>query len=278
MTATMPDARSIHPSAVVEDGARLGAGVRIGPFCHVGPKVALGDGVQLLSSVTVLGETTIGGGTIVHPHAALGGPPQDVKHGDGPSRLVIGANCTIREGVTMNTGTDYGHQETRVGDNCFFLAYSHVAHDCVVGNNVTMTNGAVLGGHCEVGDFVILGGMSAVHQFTRIGRRAFVGGMTGVTGDLIPYGMVTGDRGKLRGFNVVGLKRAGMSRSDLQTLREAYRRIFGPGGSVSDNAEAVRAEFADNAAAREIIDFLTVPGKRHFIVPAARNAADDERE
>lgn len=275
----MENTREVHPSAVVEAGAQLGEGVRIGPFCHVGAQVVLGDRVELKAHVSVSGVTAIGESTVVHPYASLGGPPQDMKHSGGESRLKIGANCIIREGVTMNAGTDYGRQETRVGDNCFFLAYSHVAHDCIVGNNVTMTNGAVLGGHCEVGDYVIIGGMSAVHQFTRIGRRAFVGGMTGVTGDLIPFGMITGDRGKLRGFNVVGLKRAGMSRSELQTLRQAYKMIFGPGGSVSANAEAVRSRFADNAAVIEIIDFLTAPGKRHFIVPAVGStgdASDDE--
>jgi UDP-N-acetylglucosamine acyltransferase len=269
----MGNTQVIHPSAVVEEGAQLGEGVRIGPFCHVGPQVVLGDRVDLMAHVSVTGVTSIGEGTVVHPYA------QDLKHAGGESRLSVGSNCIIREGVTMNAGTDYGRQETRVGDNCFFLAYSHVAHDCIVGNNVTMTNGAVLGGHCEVGDHVILGGMSAVHQFTRIGRRAFVGGMTGVTGDLIPFGMITGDRGKLRGFNVVGLKRSGMSRSELQTLRAAYKMIFGPGGSVSANAEAARSSFPDNAAVIEIIDFLTAPGKRHFIVPAVGSigdASDDE--
>lgn len=270
----------IHPTAVIEAGAELGARVRIGPFCHVGPKVTLGDGVELVNHVSVSGDTAIGAGTRVHAFAALGGPPQDLKHKDGPSRLIVGANCTIREGVTMNAGTDYGRTETRVGDNCFFLAYTHVAHDCIVGDNVTMTNGSVLGGHCEVGDHVIIGGMSAVHQFTRIGRRAFVGGMTGVTGDLIPFGMVTGNRAKLRGFNIVGLKRAGVSRSELLALRTAYKAIFGPGGSVIENAEVARASFADNAAVNEIIDFLTTAGKRHFIVPASGggDSADDEQD
>ena len=265
---------SIHPSAVVEAGARLGAGVRVGPFCHVGSQVVLGDGVELVGHVTVIGETTIGAGTKVWPQAVLGGPPQDLKHGNGPSRLVVGSNCLIREGVTMNTGTDYGNQQTVVGNNCFFLACSHVAHDCIIGDNVTMTNNAVLGGHCEIGDHVILGGMSAVHQFTRIGRRAFVGGMTGVTGDLIPFGMVTGDRGNLRGFNIVGLRRAGVSRSELATLRAAYKAIFAS-GSVVENAQAARGRFADAPAVIEIIDFLTSRGKRHFIVPEAGGGASD---
>lgn len=268
----------IHPSAVVEAGAQLGAGVRVGPFCYVGGQVVLGDDVELVAHATVIGDTAIGAGTKVFPQAVLGGPPQDLKHKDGPSRLIVGANCLIREGVTMNTGTDYGHQETVVGSDCFFLAGSHVAHDCIVGDGVTMTNGALLGGHCEIGDHVIIGGMSAVHQFTRIGRRAFVGGMTGVTGDLIPFGMVTGDRGNLRGFNIVGLKRSGVARSELATLRAAYRVIFGS-GSVVANAEAARVQFADAPSVIEVVDFITSRSRRHFIVPEAGGhdaARDDE--
>lgn len=269
----------VHPTAVVEDGAQIGAGVRIGPLCHIGPEVVLGDGVELTNHVSIVGNTQIGAGTKVHAFAALGGPPQDLKHAGGTSRLIVGRDCIIRESVTMNAGTDYGRTETRVGDNCFFLACSHVAHDCIVGDNVTMTNGSVLGGHCEIGDHVIIGGMSAVHQFTRIGRRAFVGGMTGVTGDLIPFGMVTGNRARLRGFNVVGLKRAGVSRTELMTLRAAYRMIFAP-GSVMDNAEMARDAFADSPSVMEIVEFLTSRGKRHWIVPASGgsdDASDDER-
>ncbi|MEO3385910.1 acyl-ACP--UDP-N-acetylglucosamine O-acyltransferase [Mesorhizobium sp. CAU 1741] len=270
----------VHPTAFVEDGAQIGAGVQIGPFCSVGAQVVLGDGVELTNHVSVAGSTQIGAGTKVHAFAALGGPPQDLKHGGGPSRLIIGQNCIIRESVTMNSGTDYGRAETRVGDNCFFLACSHVGHDCIVGDNVTMTNGSMLGGHCEVGDHVIIGGLAAVHQFTRIGRRAFVGGMTGVTGDLIPFGMVTGNRARLRGFNIVGLKRAGVSRTELATLRAAYRMIFAH-GSIIDNAQAAREAFAESPAVLEIADFLTSRGKRHFIVPGAGgsdDAADDERD
>lgn len=272
---------TIHPTAIIETGAQIGAGVRIGPFCHVGGDVVLGDNVELVGHVSVIGTTLIGAGTKVYAYAALGGPPQDLKHKGGPARLVIGSGCQIREGVTMNTGTDYGRTETVVGDNCFFLAYSHVAHDCIIGNNVTMTNASLLGGHCEIGDHVIIGGMTAVHQFTRIGRRAFIGGMTAVTGDVIPYGMVAGNRARLRGFNIVGLKRSGMARSDLMTLRAAYRMIFASGSPVAENAETARQAFADSPTVTEIIDFLTSRGKRHFIVPAADDnggTADDERD
>jgi UDP-N-acetylglucosamine acyltransferase len=266
----------VHATAVVEPGARLGAGVHVGPFCHVGPEVTLGDGVRLAGHVSVTGATTIGTGTTVQAFAALGGPPQDTKHKGGRTTLTVGARCDIRESVTMHRGSDTGRGATTVGDNCFFLAYSHVAHDCIVGDHVTLTNGATLGGHCEVGDQVIVGGLTAVHQFVRIGRRAFLGGCSAVVGDVIPYGMAVGNRAKLRGFNVVGLKRAGMSRSELTTLRAAYDRLFSGERPLAESAELVRAQFADSAAVIEIVDFITSRGKRYFAVPPLGGGQDDD--
>lgn len=270
MSATL-----IHPSAVVEKGAQLGVGVEIGPFCHVGPGVTLGDGVKLTGHVSVTGVTMVGPGTQAQAFVALGGPPQDKKYKGGPTELVVGANCDIRESVTMHRGTEHGGGRTVVGDGGFFLAYSHVAHDCVVGDNVTLTHGATLGGHCEIGDGVIIGGLSAVHQFVRIGHHAFVGGMAAVVGDVIPYGMAVGNRATLRGFNIIGLKRAGMSRSDLTAMRSAYRMIFAPGQTVAENVEAVRDEFADVAVVMDIIGFLTSRDKRHFTVPALDDRGGD---
>lgn len=263
MSATL-----IHPSAVVEKGAALGVGVEVGPFCHVGPQVVLGDGVRLVSHVSVSGVTTVGGGTQVQAFAALGGPPQDRKHKGGRSTLTIGANCDIRESVTMHRGTEHGGGRTTVGDNGFFLAYSHVAHDCIVGNNVTLTHGATLGGHCEIGDNVIVGGLAAIHQFVRVGHHAFVGGMAAVVGDVIPYGMAVGNRATLRGFNIIGLKRSGMSRADLATMRAAYRMLFSPERTVGENVEAVRRAFSGSPVVTDILDFLTSRGKRQFTVPA----------
>lgn len=269
MSATL-----IHPAAVVEKGAELGTGVEIGPFCHIGPAVKLADGVRLAGHVSVTGDTTIGEGTQVQAFAALGGPPQDKKYKGGPTSLVIGANCDIRESVTMHRGTEHGGGCTIVGDGGFYLAYSHVAHDCLVGDNVTLTHGATLGGHCEIGDGVIIGGLSAVHQFVRIGHHAFIGGMAAVVGDVIPYGMAVGNRATLRGFNIVGLKRAGMSRSDLTAMRAAYRMIFAPGHTVGENIGAVQEEFSGSPVVMDIIDFLTSRGKRHFTVPALGDRDD----
>ena len=170
---------SIHPHAIVDPAARIGASVTIGPFCVVGPDVVLEDGVRLHSHVVVEGRTRIGPGTQIFPFASIGHAPQDLKYHGEPSELIIGANNRIREHVTMNPGTEGGGMVTKVGDNCLFMMASHVAHDCIVGNNVILANNATLGGHVTVGDHAILGGLSAVHQFVRIGAHAMIGGMSG---------------------------------------------------------------------------------------------------
>lgn len=268
----------IHPSAVIETGASIGSGVHIGPLCHIGPDAVIGDGAKLVSHVTVIGATSIGANTIVYPQAVLGGPPQNQSHKGGRTTLTIGANCIIREFVTMHIGTDNARGATTIGDNCNFLAYSHVAHDCIVGNNVTLTNGATLGGHCEVGDNVGIGGLSAVHQFVRIGQGAFLAGGSMLVGDLIPYAIAMGNRAKLRGLNVVGLRRSGMSKAEIMTLRRAYKTIFDHARPVSENIEIARAEFAASPSAMKIVDFIAARGKRHYAVPPLKGAVDDDAD
>lgn len=272
----MKVATSIHPSSVVEEGARLGEGVRIGPFCHVSADSIIGDRVELVSHVSVMGATSIGAGTKVYPMATLGAPPQNTKHKGGRTTLVIGANCTIREGVTMHVGTDTSRGETTVGDNGNFLAYAHIAHDCVVGKNATFANGATLGGHCEIGDNVYIGGLTAVHQFVRLGDNVFIGGCAAVVGDVIPYAIAAGNRAKLRGLNIIGLKRSGLPRSEIYLLRKAYRTIFDRSRTVSENVELAKAEFAGSPTAMKIIDFITSRGKRHFAVPSLKGDGDDD--
>ncbi|MBZ9661110.1 acyl-ACP--UDP-N-acetylglucosamine O-acyltransferase [Mesorhizobium sp. ESP-6-4] len=272
----MKVATSIHPSSVVEEGARLGEGVRIGPFCHVSADSIIGDCVELVSHVSVMGATSIGAGTKVYPMATLGAPPQNTKHKGGRTTLVIGANCTIREGVTMHVGTDTSRGETTVGDNGNFLAYAHIAHDCVVGKNATFANGATLGGHCEIGDNVYIGGLTAVHQFVRLGDNAFIGGCAAVVGDVIPYAIAAGNRAKLRGLNIIGLKRSGLPRSEIYLLRKAYRAIFDRSRTVGENVELAKAEFAGSPTAMKIIDFITSRGKRHFAVPSLKGDGDDD--
>lgn len=257
----------IHPSAIVEKGARLGAGVRIGPFCHVSGEAELGDGVELIGHVTVMGATTLGPGCQVFPNAVLGGPPQNFKHKGGPTTLTVGKGCVIREGVTLHRGTDTSRGKTTIGDHCLFMAYSHVAHDCDVGNHVTMANYAGLGGHAEIGDHVILSAYAAVHQFVRVGHHAFLGGFAAVVGDVIPYGMAVGDRAKLRGLNVVGMKRAGMARGELTELRRACRMLFDAQRPLAENIEAVRRAFPGSAAVADILAFLAGREKRHLTVP-----------
>lgn len=257
----------IHPSAVVESGARLGDGVSIGPFCHVGPDVSLGDGVALLSHVVVAGRTTIGARTRVFPFASIGHQPQDLKFHGEASTLSIGDDCLIREGVTMNPGTEAGGLETVVGHRCVFLANSHVAHDCRLGDNVILSNNVMLAGHTRIGDFVILGGGSAVHQFVRIGSHAFVGGLAGVENDVIPYGMALGNRAYLAGLNLVGLKRRGFAREAIHDLRRAYRLLFAAEGTLKERVEDVAAEFADHPQVHEILDFIREGGDRAIVTP-----------
>jgi UDP-N-acetylglucosamine acyltransferase len=267
---------SIHPSAVVEEGAQLGKGVRVGPFCHIGSDAIVGDGVELVGHVSVMGATTIGAATKVYPMATLGAPPQNTKHKGGRTTLVIGQNCTIREGVTMHVGTDSSRGETTVGDNGNFLAYAHIAHDCVVGRNATFANGATLGGHCEIGDNVYIGGLTAVHQFVRIGDNAFIGGCSAVVGDVIPFAIAVGNRAKLRGLNIIGLKRSGLPRDEIYLLRKAYRAVFDRSRTVGENVEFAKAEFASSATAMKIIDFITSRGKRHYAVPSLKGSDGDD--
>jgi len=264
----------IHPTAVVEDGARLGARVRIGPFCYVSSDVTIGDDVELISHVTVLGGTTLGDGCQAYPGAVLGGAPQNLKHKGGRTTLTVGRRCVIREGVTLHRGTDVSRGKTTIGDNCLFMAYSHVAHDCSVGNNVSMANYACLGGHVEVGDNVIMSGYAAVHQFVRVGHHAFLAAFAAVNGDVIPYGMAVGDRAELRGLNVVGMKRSGMPRSELMRIRQAYRLIFSPERPLAENMEEARREFGDSKPVIDILDFIGSRERRYLTLPARDDDAD----
>jgi len=258
---------AIHASAIVEDGARLGADVRIGPFCVVGRDVTLGDGCELVSHVAIAGRTSIGGGARIFPFASIGHQPQDLKYAGEPSTLTIGANCLIREGVTMNPGTSGGGMETVIGDRCAFLANSHVGHDCRVGNDVILSNNVMLAGHVTIGDFVIIGGGAAVIQFTRVGTHAFIGGLSGLENDLIPYGMALGNRAYLGGLNLVGLRRRGFSRESIHDLRRAYRLLFADEGALMERVEDVAQEFAEHPQVHEILDFIRAGGERALCTP-----------
>jgi len=264
----------IHPTAIVEDGAVLGAGVEIGPFCVVGGRVRLADGVRILSHVVISGDTEIGAGSVVHPHAVLGGGPQFRGDPGTDARLVIGKDNVIREHVTMNGGSVKGGGLTEVGDRGYFMAYSHVAHDCHIGNDVTFANGVALGGHVTMGDGVNVGGLAAIQQFGRIGRNAFVGGVTGVPDDVIPYGLVWGDRARLQGLNLIGLKRKGLPRDHIHALRAAFRAIFFGEGSLTKRAHAAGERWKNVSEVGEIVQFILADNKRPICMPPRGQAAD----
>src|SRR5882672_4783835 len=246
----------IHPSAIVDPSAHVGKNVSIGPYCVIGPHVRLGDGVKLLSHAVVDGRTTVGANTVIYPFASLGHRPQDLKFKGEPSTLEIGANNQIREHVTMNPGTEGGGMVTRVGDNGLYMMAAHVAHDCQIGNNVILANNATLAGHVTIGDFVIVGGLSAVHQFVRIGPYAIIGGMSGVESDVIPFGLVKGERAHLAGLNMVGLERRGFNRDDVRALRSAYRMLFAPEGTLAERLEETAAHYKDQPQVESIVKFI----------------------
>lgn len=266
---------AVHPTAIVEDGARLGDGVEIGPFCLVGRDAVLGDGVRLLSHAIVTGRTEIGARTVIHPQVVLGGEGQ-IRRNDFAGRLTVGSDCVLREGVTMSCGSRIGGGITTVGDNGYFMAMSHVGHDCHVDNDVTFANGAVLGGHSHIGQGVIMGGLSAVQQFCRVGRGAMIGGITGVNTDVIPYGMATGDHAVLGGLNLIGLKRRGLSREAINALRAAFKAIFlTAGGSLFDRARRARDAWPAVAEVQEITEFILADAKQSLCVADPARVAGD---
>jgi UDP-N-acetylglucosamine acyltransferase len=264
----------IHPTSLVEPGARLGADVRIGPFCHVGANAELGAGVELVSHAVVAGHTRIGAGTRIFPFASIGHQPQDLKFRGEVSTLEIGDNCLLREGVTINPGTAGGGLKTVIGDRCVLLANSHIGHDCIVGSDVILSNNVMIAGHVSVGDFVIFGGGAAVIQFARVGSHAFVGGLTGLENDLIPYGMATGNRATLAGLNLVGLKRRGVDREGIHALRGAYKLLFeSDEGTLKARAAKVASEFGAISQVRDVLDFLEKGGERAVCMPRSRKDA-----
>lgn len=247
----------IHPTAVIAEGAKIGNDVQIGPYCVIGANVVLGDRCVLHSHVVVDGITTIGEGCEIFPFASLGHKPQDLKFSGENSRLVIGKNNKIREYVTMQPGTSGDRMETIVGDNCLFMASTHVAHDCVVGNNVILANCATLAGHVHVGDHAILGGLSAVRQWVRVGHNAIIGGMSGVENDVIPYGMVMGERATLAGLNLVGLERSGTDKADIQVLRKAFKDLFESSeGTLAQRVEKLAQNPANNNLVQNVLKFI----------------------
>ena len=263
----------IHPTAIIADGAKIGENVSIGPYSMVGSDVELDDGVELISHVVVTGHTSIGANTRIFPFASIGHQPQDLKYQGEASSLTIGCNNVIREYVTMNPGTEGGGMATRIGNNCLFMVAAHVAHDCQIADNVILVNNATLAGHVSIEDWAIIGGLSAVHQFVRIGKHSMIGGKTGVAEDVIPYGSVIGNRARLSGLNIVGLKRRHFSREDIQNLRKAYRLIFAEEGTFAERILDVAELFPDNEPVQDIINFINADSSRAICQPKMKDAA-----
>lgn len=263
----MTSENQIHDLAVVHPDAKIGKNVKIGPFCTVGADVTLGDGVQLISHVVVDGLTSIGDETVIFPFASIGTIPQDLKFGGEKSSLIIGKRNRIREHVTMNPGTKGDKMVTKVGDDCLFMMSSHVAHDCVVGNNVILANNATLAGHVHVGDFAIIGGLSAIHQFARIGEHAMIGGMSGVENDVIPYGMVMGERARLAGLNLVGLERRGFAKPEVQKLMKAFKELFMGDGTFAARLQNLETTYANDELVMDMVEFAKKEASRPLCQP-----------
>lgn len=271
---------SIDETARIAKGARIADHVEIGPYCIVGPSVEIKSGVRLLSHVNLSGVTTVGEGTTIYPFASVGAAPQSLRYKGGATRLVIGANCQIRENVTINTGTEEGGGVTVIGDDCLFMAGAHVAHDCILGSRIVFANNAVAAGHVEIADYAILGGYSGVHQFVRIGESAMIGAHSLVTQDVIPFGFVVGRVGRLSGINVIGMTRRGMSKGDIRTVRLAYKALFEGEGEFADRVEAVNAQFGDSPQVAKVVAFVR-PAKRPIMktkVHQRYSGADDVDE
>lgn len=257
---------TVHRSALVEEGAVIGAGCQIGPFSVIGPEVTLGRGVVVKSHAVVTGWTAVGDETVIFPFAVVGEVPQDLKYRGEHTRLQVGARCKIREGATLNTGTEGGGGLTQVGDDCLLMTGAHVGHDAVLGNRVILANQAAIAGHCQIGDDVIVGGLSGVHQWVRVGRGAIIGAVTMVTNDVLPHGLVQGPRGVLDGLNLVGLKRRGVERSEITALRAAYQMLAQGDGSFLDRARRL-ADETDSAHVQEMTDFILSASDRSFLTP-----------
>jgi UDP-N-acetylglucosamine acyltransferase len=259
--------QAIHATAIIHDDAKIGENVQIGPFCTIGPDVTLGDNVHLVSHVSLTGTTSIGADCVLYPFVSMGHPPQDFKHKGGDVSITIGERCTFRENVNIHPGTDTGKPVTRIGNDCYFMVGTHLAHEGQMGNHVVVSNGAQIGGNVSIGDYVVLGGLCAIHQHTRIGNYAFIGGMATVTRDVIPYGFVLGNMAHLAGLNVVGLKRRGFSKDQIKQLRSAYRLMFAAEGTFVERLDDAQNLYKDHELVQEIIAFIRSQKDRSICLP-----------
>ncbi len=259
----------IDKTSIIHKNAKVSKKAKIGPFCIIGSRVEIEDDVELHSHVNITGNTKIGSGTIIFPFASIGTEPQDLKYSGEENSLVIGKNNKIREYVTMNPGTKGGGGKTIVGDNCLFMISSHIAHDCFIGNDVVIANNVAVAGHATIEDSVIIGGNSGVQQFTRIGRLAMVGGMTGVSKDIIPFGLSFGNRNYLQGINLVGLRRKKYENKKILELDKAYKKIFSS-KNFHENIAKINGEYKTNELVQEVTNFISKDKKRPFCTPFSK--------
>jgi len=256
----------IHKTAIIDSKAKISSNVKIGPYTIIGPHVEIDDDVVIQSHVSITGHTIIGKNNRIYPMASIGSDPQDLKYKDEKTTLIIGANNTIREHVTINTGTKQGGGVTKVGNNNLIMIGAHIAHDCIIGNNIVMANNSAAAGHAEIEDFVIIGAKCGIQQFTRIGKMAMIGGMTGVSRDVIPYGLSTGNRNSLDGINVIGLRRDKVQNKEILGLTEAYKEIF-KSKNLSENVSKLNGKFKDNILVKEVLEFINKDKKRPICTP-----------
>ena len=256
----------IHKTAIIDSKAKISTNVEIGPYATIGPNVEIGENTLIQSHVNITGNTTIGKGNKLYSFASIGSDPQDLKYKGEETTLLIGDNNTIREHVTINTGTVQGGGLTKIGNNNLIMIGAHIAHDCIIGNNIVMANNTAIAGHAEIEDFVIIGAKCGVQQFTRIGKRAMIGGMTGVLRDVIPYGLSTGNRNYLNGINVVGLRRDKVSNKDILGLTNAYKEIFKT-EVLSKNLKNLNGKYTDNPLVKDVLDFINKDKKRPICTP-----------
>ena len=256
----------IHKTAIINSKAKISSNVEIGPYVVIGPDVEIDDGVKIQSHVTITGATKIGKNNIFYPMSSIGSDPQDLKYKGEKTSLTIGEKNTIREHVTINTGTIQGGGITKVGNNNLIMIGAHIAHDCIVGNNIVMANNSAIAGHAVIEDFVIIGAKCGIQQFVRIGKLAMIGGMTGVSRDVIPYGVSTGNRNFLKGINIIGLRRIKTENKDIITLTEAYKEIFKT-ESLNNNLSELNNKYKDNYLVDEVIQFINKDKKRPICTP-----------
>ena len=257
----------IHPTAIIDDKAKIANNVNVGAFSVIGPNVEIDENTKIHSHVNITGYTTIGKKNEIFPFASIGTPPQDLKYKGEKNSIVIGDNNKFREYTNVNPGTEQGGGITKIGNSNLFMVYCHVAHDCIIQNNIVLANNVQVGGHVTIENNAIVGGSCAIHQFSRIGENAMIGGMTGVLSDVIPYGLSLGNRNSLSGLNLIGLRRAGVSNNDIKIMQKAYETIF-ENSEFRKNVDNLNSELKENNYVKKIINFINADKKRPISIPA----------